>query len=425
MAEQQNDQAIQAKKRADLARYLVAKDGIVNPTDQDKEIEKMAKQCPEATAKEKGLVTVVDKAFETMNILNGTQEPMNKPNPTEVTNPVATQPAATVSSAEELNIAKTLAAQNQQRSSVSTSTTIEQLVLDRPAPKDIIPAGTQGLMVEKSWNNILNKIKEGKYTVKADDGEEIDSDKRIPSTTNFNLLKEAFEAKKPVDIMVGDLNTKPIGYIVKKGSVSGSSQQPVQMTREDLERFVVLETAGYVLASDTKPGAKLRYVKAKQNPNNPGVITSGKTILADANKKAAIENGSYVISREKTKTVESTNCKSALAFRVIVNGETLADGTTPKTRTIRATLKADLPTLVRKQDFVDCFGTGERDTNAHLLVPPTDKQAQDISIAQRKAIETLRRKAKDPDQAGSVVMLADQLAAFDMATPQAPAGTVI
>jgi len=404
-----------AQKKSELASYLVKSKGLLNPADQDAEIKKMAEQCPAATAADKGLVDDVDKAYEVMQITLG-----GAVSPTATQAPSATQPTPSITAAEELQISKTLLAQNQERAAVSANSTIESLVLDRPDPKDIIPAGTKGTIVEKGWNSLMEKIEDGTYTVMADDGEDVDAEKRIASTTNFNALKAAFEAKQPVDVYVGSLNKKPIGYIINKGTAVGAANAPIQMTRENLEQFLVMDTAGYILASDTKPGAKLRYVKGKADPTNPGKSTQGKTILADANKTAAIEAGSYEVSREKTTTLASTGCKSALQIRVKVKGKTMSDGVTPLVRTIRVSLKADLPTLERKAKFIDVFGTGIRESNSDLTEIPSGDQAKKIAEAQRNAIAQLRQKASDPALVGELAGIADKLAAFDQAPAQAP-----
>lgn len=404
------------QKKSELASWLVMNKGMLNPADQEAEITKMAAQCPEATAAEKGLVDDVDKAYEVMQIMKGG----NTTAPTQTQTPAVTAPTSSISAAEELQISRTLLAQSQDRAAVSANTTIEALVLDRPDPKDIIPAGTKGVIVEKSWKSLMTKIDDGTYTVLADDTEAVEESKRIASTTNFNALKAAFEAGTAVDVYIGGLNKKPIGYIVNKGTAVGAGNAPVQMTREMLEQFLVMDTAGYVVASETKPGAKLRYVKGKTDINNPGKTTQGKTILADANKKAAIEAGSYEISREKTTTLESTGCKSALQFRVSVKGKFMKDGVTPQTRTIRVSLKADLPTLERKAKYVDVFGTGLREANGDLTEVPTGEQAKKINEAQRNAIAQLRQKANDPTMLGDLAGIQEKLAAFDAPASQAP-----
>lgn len=404
------------QKKAELAEHLLKTKGIMNPADVDAEITKMAAQCPVATANEKGLSTDVDKAYEVMLIMKGQQT-----SPTEVAPVVGgTAPTTTISSAEQLNVSKRLLAQKQERAAVSANSSIENLVLDRPAPADYMGTGLKGVIVENGWKNLMEKIEKGTYIVCPDDGDNVEVEKRIASTTNFNILKAAAEAKTPVDVYVGKMSTKAIGYVVNKGTAVGSTNAPVQMTREGMLQFLVMDTAGYILAGPTKPGAKLRYIKGQADPTNPGKSKPAKTLIADANKKAAIESGSYVVSREATKEAVEQTCKSALQIRVQVAGEVLKDGVTPKTRTIRVSLKAAYPELKRKPEFVDVFGTGERESNADLQEVPTGEMAQKINEAQINAIAELRAKTKDPMSLGEVADIADKLAAFDDTTAQAP-----
>lgn len=407
-------------KKSELASWLVKTKGLLNPADQEAEIAKMAAQCPAATATEKNLVDDVDKAYEVMLIQTGA----GAVSPTEVSGAPAVKPTSQISAAEELQISKTLMAQSQDRANVSANTTIESYILDRPAPDQYIPAGTKGTIVEKGWTTLMEQINSGKYTVLPDDGEDVPAEKRIASTTNFNLLKAAAEKNEPVEVYIGGLNKRPIGYLVNKGTAIGSGTAPVQMTREQLEQFLIMETAGYIIASETKPGAKLRYIAGHADPTTPGQMTPSKTQLADANKKAAIEAGSYDVSRETTNDVVPTTVKSTLQFRVKVNGQTLKDGVTPKTITKRVSLKADIPTLQRKPAYIDVFGTGLRESNGDLLEVPTGDQAKKIQEAQRAAIAALRAKAQDPAQVADLADIADKLAAFDAPTSQAPSATL-
>lgn len=409
-------------KQKVLAEYLLKQKGILNPADQEAEIAKMAAACPAATAAEKGLTTDLDKAYETYLIETGAQ------NPTAIAPKSTSQPAVGVSSAEALQIQKTLMAQNTQRQAVSQNTSIDAYVFDRPAPQDIIPAGTKGAIVEKSWNTLMAKIDSGEYIVCENDGEEVDADKRIASKSNFEALKAAQAAGQLVDVYVGKMSTAPIGYIVNVANQTGANVTKKQMKREDLKNFLILETAGYILSSDTKPGAKLRYTESSTSNTVAGKVTGGKTVLADANKKAAVEAGSYEVSRSVDSEAVETTLKSALNFRVQVvkNGkvEMKGDGVTPKTRTIRVSVTASVPGTTRKPEFVDTFGTGIRESNTDLSAVPEGKQLDKINEAQRNAIAALRAKANSVTEMSEVAHLSDKLAAFDAPKAQAP-GSVL
>lgn len=408
------------KKRAELANWLVKSKGLVNPAEQDAEVTKLAAQCPDATAKEKGLTTDVAKAYEVMQITLG-----QNTSPTQVQTPTPTAPMSAVTAQEELSISKTLATQRDQRAAVSQNTAIDKLLLDRPAPADIIPAGTKGMINKTSWENIQKKISSGEYTVRPDDGEDIDKEKRVASTTNYNQLKAAFESNSPVDVYIGKLSTRPIGYMVRVGSITGTSDAPKQMTRAALERYLILETAGYILSAENKPGAKLKYIKEKVDSKNIGKTKPGRTILADANKKNAVAAGSFDITRQKSANTAVTSCKSDLQFKVTVKDKYMKDGVTPLVRTIRVSLTATLPVLERKEQYIDTFGTGERESNDDLSQVPTGDMAAKINNAQMKAIALLRQKQNDPTAVSEIADIADKLAAFDSAAGAQPANVAM
>lgn len=385
----------QEEKKNALGQMLLAK-GILTPSDVEAEISKMASSCPEATAAEKGLTTDVDKAYEVMMIQNGTVAPTS-------TTAVSTQPTRGVSAAEQKQINMTLIAQQGERSAVSNNSSVDKYVFDRPAPADYIPAGTKGIIPAESWKKIEEEW----------GGKVLDDDDEIASKTNFNTLKAAAEAGTPVDVYVGKMSTKAIGYIINKGSAVGASSQPTQMTREQAENFLALETAGYILSSDVKPGLKLRYIKEHASKSKPGTLVPAKTVLADANKKAAVEAGSYVISREASSESKETGLKTALCFKVDT-GKPKRNGQGNIIRTIRVTAKATVPVLERKSEFVEVFGTGKKESNKDLGVIPTGKQLENITLAQQAAIIDLRAKLADPTAIATVGQYSDKLKAFDV-----------
>ena len=398
----------QEAKKAALAQYLVTK-GILTPGEVDAEISKMADQLSPVTAEQKGLTTDIDKAYEVMLVEKGA----NTPAPTEETG-VQTQPTVAISSAEQMAITKTLISQKRDRAAVSANTTVEKFIFDRPAPSEQIPAGTKGVIKKETWDKIEQ----------AWAGKLVDDDE-CKSSENFATLKAAAEAGTPVDIYIGGLNKKAIGYIMNIGTAVGSGNQSKQMTREDAKNFLVLDGDGYVLAGDTTPGLKLRYIKQKNDPRKPGQIIEARTVLAEANKQAAVEAGNYVVSREVNHSVtKEVVCKSALCFKVDT-GKPKANGQGNIIRTIRVSVSATLPTLVRGDEFVDVFGTGEKVSNANLQSVPEGKAAQNISTAQQHAIATLRKKLASPDTFTEVADLADQLKAFEPAAGNAAPSMVM
>lgn len=386
----------QEEKRKKLGQYFASK-GKLTPPEQDEALQTYAKMCTENIAKQYGCETDVDKAYQMYLIeIQGSQAPA----PT-ATSDVAVQPTDGISAAEKVQISKTLAQQKGDRVTVSNNSAIESYVFDKPAPSEQIPAGTKGTINKDSWKKIEEKYKD----------KVCPDDDTLKSRTNFETLKKAAETDTPVEVYIGELNTKPIGYIVKKGNAVGTQQAAVQMTKAALHDYLVLETAGYILASDTKPGARIKYAAQKPSTTKPGQIIPAKTLVADANKKKAVEAGSYVISREVSKEVEPTVCKAALAFKVDT-GEKKSNSDGNVIKTIRVSLKADLPKLVRKADYIDVFGTGDKVSNANLETVPEGKMATNISQAQQYAIAQLRQKLQDPIAYAGVQEYSDKLAAF-------------
>lgn len=404
--------------QAVVARHIATKDGVFDKAKIPEYITKYANMCPVATADENGF-NELQKAYFVISKETAGGAPSAPVNPT-VTNPVATQPTSTISAAQQANISRQLMAEKAIHDAVSANTGIDNYVLDKPAPKDIIPNGTKAVINQKSWENFMKKVNDGTYTVCADDGEDIAADKRIASTSNFNTLKAAAEAKTPVDVYIGNLVTKPIGYLVRKGTQNGTEATPVQMTREMLKDFVTLKGAGFVLASPGKPGVYLRYIKPQQDPDNPGKQKVGHTVLADKNKKDAMESGAYVISQEVTKETQTATVKAALPIRVTKKGKFRKDGVTPLTQTIRISCSAELPVLKRKAEFLEVFKDPAA-TNAELMEVPTGEQANKIFLAQREQISALMAKAANPDTMYQVAEIADDLKKFTAPAESAPA----
>lgn len=402
-------------KKDQLVNYL-ASQGIFEAADVDKEIQKMAEQCPTATAAEKGLTDVVDKAYETMMIRQG-----GKPSVTDSTSAGGTAPVPAVTNAQVASITKTLLAQTNDRAATSQSTTIDSYIFDKPAPDEVIPAGTQGILTEKGWTNFIAKIESGEYTVCPDDDESVDEAKRIASTTNFNALKAAYESKTPVDVYIGQRGTKPIGYNVRRGNTSGTAAQPEQMTREELKNFVILHTAGYILRDGNGPAVTLKSIAAKNDNATPGATQPSRTVLSDVNKKAAIENGMFEVARQVTPEMKDTSQKAALKVRVFVNGKTNNDGT-PKKLTKTFSVTASTHATELKAAYVDKFSSADKGDNL-ATVPDKNKLAK-LQLLQANAIAELRNKASDPEGMIQLQAYAEDLAKFDTAASGAQASNV-
>lgn len=403
----------QEQKTAEVAKYLTTK-GIIMPADVKEEISNMAKLLADAEAEAKGLVTEVDKAYAVMEYELG----KNSQPPTDNQPITPANPAPTVSAAEMLGIQKALLKQKDNRKNVSANSSIEKYIFDRPAPSEIIPKNATGIIDEKTWAKIEEKY-EGKVLP-----DETDGDNPIKSTTNYNILKAAAANKTPVEVYIGELNTRAIGYIASLGTEVGNATKSAPVTRESMQDFLVMNTDGFILATETTPGVRLRYVQPKPDPKQIGKMKPGKSVLADANKKKAVESGNYVISKEIDQSVEMSDklAKSALCFKVQTDKKK-SNGQGYITKTVRVSVKTKLPTLSRKAEFAELFPDSAGNSNLTQL--PSAEMANNISLAQQHAIAELRAKLGDPNEYMKVQKFESQLKAFDAAPAEAAPNVVI
>lgn len=374
-------------KRTELTKYISVSKGIIDPAAIDAEIAKMAALCPPAQAQEQGATDDVDKAYITMSI-----ETKSVPatQPAGNVSAIATAPVVEMSMEESARIKRTLVSQGNNRVAVSESSSIDAIVLDRPAPAEIIPQGTTAVISKEAWDKIQAKLNapDG-YTVLPDDGEEIDADKRIASTSNFEKLKAAAAAGTPVDVYVGTQSTRPIGYLVKKGTVTGQDQTPEYMTRDELLNWVAAATAGYIVAKENASGVLLRKVKGGMDAKTHQK-KADRVVLADKHKSAA----PMEVSREVTTEKIPATLKSALCFRVQYKNKFLKDGVTPKTGVVRVSLKSEVFKAERKTKYIDKFGTGEKNNNKDFLAAPDEKQQEKINEAIALQISMMTAKAQ-------------------------------
>lgn len=401
-------------------RSFIMAEGTLVPEEVDKRIAQLSSQCPDARAAELGITSDVDRAYETIQIMRGVQTDVTKVTETTVPAAGATQPE-TVSSNELNAIQRSLLDQAEALNDNSATTTIEAFIFDRPEPAEYIQAGTKGEIQEKGWKNILAKIESGEYKVLPDDP--AGTQDAVASTSNFNALKAAAESGTPVDVYIGKASTRPIGYdaVIQNAVGSDMVRQPV--TREKMLNYVALYTAGYIMAQPGKPGLRLRVTSSKNNQQIPGQKILATPVLVDCNKASAMESGAYQVSREVSNDpAKPTACKSALCFRVQTN-QKKSNGDGYKVRMIRASLKADLPVLVRKPAYIDTFGTGEKESNQDMLKPPTEKQINTFTEAQSMAIAMIQRKANDASTMRAYREYNDRLSSFAPQQAQAPAGT--
>lgn len=380
-----------------VSSRLLAK-GILQEAEVKTEVAKLAAACPQAVVAEKGLTDDYAKAYWTLQ----TQEGGNVTDVTATTQPTA-MPSTTVSAEDTKRIVDGLVATKENRNTLSASVVIESLVVDKPAPDQLIAAGTKGIINKKSWENIV-----AKYADKV-----LPDDENCPSTTNFNLLKQAAEAGTPVDVMIGAQSKRPVAVNLQIPASSGAGKQTVVMNVDQFNNYVVLNTAGWVIATDTTAGAKLRYVKEKKDKKNPNIIHAPRVVLVFTNRA----NASFEASRNVLPEVkEDTACKSALMFKVDT-GRKKDDGVTPIYQTIRVTVNAPVHLTERLPKYTDSLGpVGKAKGAADLLTAPDAKALQSINKAQVAKIAELQSKVAQGDFE-TISQYGDALKAFETKAP--------
>lgn len=397
------------EKKQELGKYFMMK-GFFAKDAQEAEIEKLAATYPAAKAAEEGLTDVVDIAYAAMLALQGEAAPTD-------TKQVVTNPTDTISAADKAFINTKLRAEKGLRQQKSRATKITKLLLGKPAPSDYIAAGTTGIMKVDGFKNIQEKINKGEYKLLPDDA--AGTENAVASTTNYNNFVAAMAnpEQHPFAVNIGKLNTRPVGYIIETLDAAGANTVTDPLTREEFEKFLILQTEGFLLAASADdPGAALRYIDPSADLSNPGKVKPGRTVVVDKNKKEAIAAGRYdIVTSVNTSKTKKATVKSELGFRVEVVGKQKNDGT-PVTRLVRVSLEIDVPELETKVDYVEKF---ETKTDSTWTDAPNAKVANKIHEAQIKAIADLTRSVQAAD--ASVEAWAGDIEKFIKPQAQSPA----
>lgn len=397
-----------------LAQYAFSS-GYVTPEDVESFIDKLASACPQAIADEKGLTDRIAKAYEAMQIERGAATI-----DVRQTTPATAMPTSSVTAEEAAAIKAKLSNDYSNLVIVSQNTLIKNLVIDNVAPSEVIAAGATGTINEKSWKAILEK-----WGGKVMDNDPDDAPNAVKSRDNFEALKAAAESGKAVEVHIGKASNRVVAVNVQKPATAGSGATTQIMSMDEFENFVTLETAGYVMATETTPGAKLRYIKETTDRRDPGVIKPARSVLALTRKAQAIEAGNVDISREVTSEIkENAACKSELCFRVDT-GKPKAKGPGNISRLIRVTVNAPVKSTARKPQYVQALGNvGASKGAGDLLTLPSPKDMQNISKAQVTSIAALRQRIMASDDLQAQAQYGEQLKAFGVQTAPAQAVTV-
>lgn len=397
-----------------LASYAFAQ-GFVAPDDVEKFIDKLAAACPQAIADEKGLTDRIAKAHEAMMIEQG-----NASIDVRQTAPATAMPTSAVTAEEAQAIKAHLSSEYSNLVAASQNTVIRNIVIDNVAPSEVIAAGSTGTINEKSWKAILEK-----WSGKVMDDDPDNAPNPVKSRTNFETLKAAAESGKAVEVHIGKPSNRVVAVNVQKPTTAGSGAAVQIMNMDDFETFVTLETAGYVMATETNPGAKLRYIKETTDRRDPGVVKPARSVLALTRKAQAIEAGNVDVSRTVTAEMkENAACKSELCFRVDT-GKPKAKGPGNITRLIRVTVNAPVKSTVRKPEYVSALGNvGSTKGAGDLLTLPSQKDMEKISKAQVTSIANLRQRIMSGDDIQAQAQYGEQLKAFGVQTAPAAGVTV-
>ena len=394
----------EAEKKQKLASYLVSK-GIFDPAQIDAEIAKMAETYPAAKAAEEGLTSNVEKAYAALTVSEGA--------PTGTT-AASTQPTATLSSEDKSFINSKLREESKVREVTTRSTSISKLLFSKPAPDTYFNAQTKGTINVEAFEKIVEKVNKGEYEVLPDTDD-------FKSQTNYNTLVAASKNAEgtPLAVHIGKMAGRPVGYIVSTIDTTSNGAKTVQMTRDEFEKFLILQTNGYVLAgTESDPGAALRYLDPKTTAN--GTQIEARTVVVDKNRKSAIESGKFDITQQAGKGTKSGSAKSEISFQVYVNANgarKLKANGDPVVRTIRATLKVSVPEFEVKPAYTEKF---EVKVNSNWTEAPNAKQMQAIRDAQVKAIGEMAAKFNQGSADIALDAYADDIAKFIKPAAQAP-----
>ena len=365
-------------KHEELLAYLASK-GILDQASTDAEIAKMAAKVPAATVAEKGLTTDIDKAYEVMMIENG----MGGSASPAVTQSAKGAVAPTATSADQAALKSRAVDAAQDRRAVSLNSRLTQYHISRPDPAKQIPAGSKGVIDKESWAKIQAKIDSGEYVipdevVKKKDKQTI----TIPNRKNYEALKAAAENGTPIEVHIGAMSKRPIGYDAQIAAGSGSKNE--RFTRQTMQSFLTFVAYGCI-QPEGDAGVRLRQVGASAKADQLNNTVKKMTVI-DTNKNVLFDKGAYVPVRELSDTQKEQTVKSELSFYVEVTSKVNAENKHPQ-RAIRASIKMNLPVLEMKAEFKDLYGSRATDTST---VPTTAEQiaemAKVIAMAQEAVL---------------------------------------
>lgn len=285
-------------------------------------IEEQAAMCPTASAAEAGANDDLRKAYMTLKIAEGADMSGAPAPKTPVTRgkggkaaPVSTLTAAQ-SAALEQHVLDTM----KSRADATANCKVRNFFIARPVSADYIPEGTMGTIKVDSWKNIADKIASGEYVVCEDSQK---GDKTILSKTNYEKLAQSAK-NGSADVLVArtDKPGAAIGYEINVAMAPNAPENLQIYSKQAAKSFLELKTSGYLTADPDNLGLTLR--SATRNSKDASKQSYEVTVLADTNKKAAVEGKHFKSVRRVTATKVEKTLKSELSF--YVNKRNVVDG---------------------------------------------------------------------------------------------------
>ena len=383
--------------------------GIVMPADIDREISELAKTYPVASAKEEGIesdvVACAYKAFMIMNKQNNAG--------TSVV-PVSVAAPTTVSAADKQKVGKVIQAQQKDRIKTTNATTINTLIIDKPAPVEYIPAGTTIVFTGDAKAAMLTKLAKDEAKVVADTDD-------FKSRSNYDALVLAVTNETPIEVSISDKNPmKPIGVNMDTLDSTGAGAVSRVQSIEKLREFLTMDAAGYVAPRAGKPGCRLKKVSASASAGTTGKVKKDRTVVAFVDKKEAIQSGAYVIASRKDETGAKAKrtVRSLLTYKITTDNIVAKTGQ-PKLSTKAVTQSQELPALQYETAYA------ELQPKSKAADPFSDIDVlKNIAEAQQLEIINIQKLCDETNGTGVSASTKTKLESFEKAT-SGSAGNVV
>lgn len=265
----------------------------------------------------------------------------------------------------------------EKRQGYSKQVVLLKLLIDRPDPAQTIKEGTTFVPTTS-----LDKMEKYEKLLVTTDEE---------SVKNFQILKDAVNAKKPIEANIPKFSPKVIGVIVRKPKDGADGTEDVVMTMDELKTFLLQFMLFAMIPSsgEVNLGAKIRQATS-QSQTATGVQTVTYSV-AFVNKREACESPNCsvvtshkVVDKKGVEVLVPATLRSKLSFKIRNENGTKKDAT----RTVRLSGKGEVVKLERDKEYFDRFGEVMKDSSI-LVLPVTDKEKEQAIERQAAAIASI------------------------------------